>query len=144
MVRTSAAIAALEAKVASVLGCRQSRRPDQRAMASNAAPPELGNAAGNVPTPSPYPTSARKHPDLSPADAESIQTIADTDEKIAGAEAMMESAGAKMKSGRAESAGGAAKMKSEGLKIAGMDAAPESTGKGKGPRSSPAYASARS
>jgi len=97
MERTSAAIAAAEAKVASVLSA-------QPAMASNAAPPGLGNAAENAPTPFPYLTSARKHADLSA--------------EIAGAEKKIESADEEMESAEAKSASGGAKMESADTVIA--------------------------
>lgn len=72
-------------------------------MASNAAPPGLGNAAENAPTPLPYPTSARKTADLS-ADiacvdkkiASAVKRIADTEPMSACADEKMESTGAKM------------------------------------------------
>jgi hypothetical protein len=123
MGETSAAIAATEAKVASVLTV-------QPAMASNAAPPELGNAAGNVPTPSPYPTSARKPRDLSADIADTDKKMEGADKKIAvaikkiaGADEKMEGARAKMESGRAKSAIAAAKMGGAGAKVAGARAA---------------------
>jgi hypothetical protein len=104
MGETSAAIAATEAKVASVLTV-------QPAMASNAAPPGLENAAGNVPTPFPFSTSARKPADLSAEIAGSIKEIAGADKKIAVAtktiairKPKMEGAGAKMEIGRAKPA----------------------------------------
>lgn len=74
-------------------------------MASNAAPPGLGNRVENAPTPLPYPTSARKPADLNADIAGRIKKIAYTDEKIAVtinriacAEQKMEGAGAKMES----------------------------------------------
>jgi hypothetical protein len=100
MVRTSAAIAAAEAKVAGVLSV-------QPAMASNAAPPGLGNRVENAPTRFPYPTSARKHTDLSVDTADTDERIADAITKIAGADE-------KMEIGRAKSACMAAKMESAG------------------------------
>lgn len=66
-------------------------------MASNAAPPGLGNCVENAPTPFPHPTSARTPADLS-AD------IAVTDKKIASAEEKMEGAGAKLESAGSTSA----------------------------------------
>ncbi len=93
----------------------------QPAMASNAAPPELGNAAGNVPTPFPFSTSARKPADLSADIADTDKKMEGADKKIAvatkkiaGADEKMESAAAKMEIGRAKSASGAAKMESGG------------------------------
>ena len=86
-------------------------------MASNAAPPGLGNAAENAPTPFPHPTSARKHADLS-------AKIAGADIKIASADDKMESAGAKMASGGAKSASAAVKMESEDAVIAGIGTPP--------------------
>jgi len=82
MGETSAAIAADEAKVASVLSV-------QPAMASNAAPPGLENGVENAPTQFPHPTSTKNHADLS-------TDSADTAKKIAGAVEKIEIAGAKM------------------------------------------------
>lgn len=83
-------------------------------MASNAAPPGLGNAVGNAPTLFPHPTSARTHADLSAEMACADHKIACADKKIADTAAMsacadekMEGAGAKMEGGRAKSASAA-------------------------------------
>jgi hypothetical protein len=84
MGETSAATAAAEAKVASESVARS-------AMASNAAPPGLGSAAENAPTPFPYPTSARKHADLIAGITRTFKKLSSAIEKMESAETKMES-----------------------------------------------------
>lgn len=124
MERTSAAIAAAEAKVASVLACLLKVEASQPAMASNAAPPGLGKATGNAPTPFPYPTSARKPADLRPAPAGITKKIADTDTKIACANKKMESAGAKIADTAPMSASAGPKVESAGATMESREVAP--------------------
>lgn len=71
----------------------------------------LENRVENARTPFPHPTSARKPADLS-AD------IADTDNKMEGADETVESAGAKMEIGKAKSASAAAKTEHAAVSIA--------------------------
>ena len=108
-----------------MLACLLKVEASQPAMASNAAPPGIRNAAENAPTPFPYLTSARKHADLSADIADADKKTADADQKIADmapmpacADEKVEGAGAKMGSTEANTACAAMKTAWSATRVA--------------------------
>ena len=126
--QTSAATAAVEAKVAGVPGTFDQKECNGNTMASNAAPPGCWNRVENVSTQFPLLVSTRKDSNLSrdhagtnknmETDDINMETgranVATGKEKIETAATKIATGNEKMETGRAKAASAGAKMESAG------------------------------